>query len=151
MNLGTAFGAGLYETVMLLPSWFPNLRAKERGINSALMRETDPGRRFWGMVTTVPLTLVTLVNAYLAFHSSGPTRGWWLAAVLLVSLERLLTFTFFIPVALKLMRAETPATPAVLDLAAAWTTLNHVRNALTLLGWLMALGVYGACSPAAAV
>jgi hypothetical protein len=115
------------------------------------MRETDPGRRFWGMVTTVPLTLLTLANAHFAFHSSGPTRSWWLAAVLLVSLERILTFTFFIPVALKLMRAETPATSTVLDLAAAWATLNHVRSALTLLGWLMALGVHGACSSDAAV
>ena len=143
LNLGTAFGAGLYETVMLLPRWFPNLRTKERGINGALMRETDPGRRFWGMVTTVPLTLLTLANSYFALHASGPTRSWWLGAVLLVSLERLLTFTFFIPVALKLMRAETPATSAVLDLAAAWANLNHVRSALTLLGWLGALHVHG--------
>jgi hypothetical protein len=151
LNLGTAFGAGLYETAMLLPRWFPNLRTKERGINSALMRETDPGRRFWAMVTTVPLTLLTLANAYFAFHASRPTRSWWLAAVLLVSVERVLTFTFFIPVAIKLMRAETPATCTDLDLAASWANLNHVRSALTLFGWLGALHVHGMSSPYAAV
>ena len=62
INHGIAFGAGLYEQRVILPQWFS--RSSESGIrvNSAAMRRTDTGRRFWTFVTTVPLTLLTLAN-----------------------------------------------------------------------------------------
>ena len=62
INHGIAFGAGLYEQRIILPQWFS--RSSESGIcvNSAAMRSTDTGRRFWTFVTTVPLTLLTLAN-----------------------------------------------------------------------------------------
>ena len=62
INHGIAFGAGLYEQRVILPQWFS--RSSESGIcvNSAAMRSTDTGRRFWTFVTTVPLTLLTLAN-----------------------------------------------------------------------------------------
>jgi hypothetical protein len=143
MNLGTAFGAGLYETRMMLPLWFPRSSGGQPGINSKLMRENDAGRRFWGMVTTLPLTLLTLANLYLALQSSGPPRLPWLCAVAAVMLERILTFTFFIPVAVKFMRLQAAAPLSASALAALWINLNYARNLLILAGWLGALYVYG--------
>jgi hypothetical protein len=143
LNLGTAFGAGLYETLMVLPTWFPLQHGKPLAIDSKLMREADVGRRFWGMVTTLPLTLLTLANCYFALHASGPRRSYWLAAVAIVALERVLTFTFFIPAALAFMKLEAAASPAERKLAATWINLNYARNLLILAGWLCALYVFG--------
>jgi hypothetical protein len=143
VNLGTAFGAGIYETRMILPGWFPRPHGGQLGINSKLMRETDAGRRFWGMVTTLPLTLLTIANLYFALQSLGPPRLPWLLAVAAVTLERILTFTFFIPVAVRFMRLQAAAPPSAITLAAAWINLNHVRNLLILMGWVGALYVHG--------
>jgi hypothetical protein len=54
-NHGIAFSAGLYEQRVSF-RWFS--RSSESGIcvNSAAMRSTDTGRRFWKFVTTVRLT-----------------------------------------------------------------------------------------------
>jgi hypothetical protein len=146
INLGIAFGAGLYEAAMMLPLWFPQPHGERLGINSKFMREADAGRRFWGMVTTLPLTLLTLVNCYFALQATGSGRSSWLAAAAVVGLERAATFTFFIPVAVKFMRLESAATAADRKLAATWIKLNYVRNAIVLLGWTGALHAYGACT-----
>ncbi len=55
MNLGIAYGAGLYEKRIILPQWFS--RSGEAGfrVNSEAMRQTNTGLRFWAYVTTVPL------------------------------------------------------------------------------------------------
>ena len=62
IDLGIAFGAGLYGERVILPQWFA--RSPEGGlrVNSQAMRQTDTGRRFWAFVTTVPLALLTLAS-----------------------------------------------------------------------------------------
>ena len=72
MNLGIAFGAGLYEQRIILPQWFN--RSPESGlrVDSEAMRRTDAGREFWAYVTTVPLTLLTL--AVLSWPTSRKAR-----------------------------------------------------------------------------
>src|SRR5205814_6973080 len=107
INLGIAFGAGLYETRMIIPQWFSKNSVNELRVNSDAMRETDPGRRFWALVTTLSLTLVTLANLIAAWPSEGARHTWWLSASLIALVERIGTFTFFIPTAIKLMRDET--------------------------------------------
>ena len=139
INLGIAFGAGLYETRIILPQWF--IKSPESGfrVNSEAMRETDTGRKFWGFVTTMPLTLLTIANMVVALQSNGPMHDWWLAASLITLVERIGTFSFFIPTAIKLMHTETPPPSRVSSLVLLWKRMNYVRNALTLAGWLTAL------------
>ena len=100
INLGIAFGAGLYEQRIILPQWFT--RSSESGIrvNSAAMRSIDTGRRFWAFVTTGPLTLVTLANLAVAWQSQGPRHDWWLGAAAIPLVERIATFSYFIPTAI---------------------------------------------------
>ena len=139
INHGIAFGAGLYEQRIVLPQWFS--RSSESGIrvHSAAMRSTDTGRRFWAFVTTVPLTLLTLVNLPVAWQSQGPRHEWWLGAVVITLVERIATFAYFIPTALRLMRADALPSAQVAAMASQWMALNHVRAALALIGWLAAL------------
>lgn len=136
LYLGVAFGAGLYETRIVLPLWFER-SAEGYRVDEAAMLRTDVGRRFWGPVTTLPLTLLTFANLAAAWVAPPLRHNWWLAAALLALAERLSTFVFFIPMALRLQRAS--ASPATARLAAWWVRLNYGRVLLTLLAWLAAL------------
>lgn len=138
LNLGVAFGAGLYETRIVLPQWFSQSADGYR-VDSAAMQATDTGRRFWGMTTTLPLTLLTLASLYLAWRAPEPLHSWWLAAALLTLLERIGTFSFFIPTAIKLMSGQSMAPAKTNRLVGWWRVLNYVRILLTLLAWLAAL------------
>lgn len=139
VNHGIAFGAGLYEQRIVLPQWFD--RSSELGIrvDSAAMRRTDTGRRFWAFVTTVPLTMLTLANLVVAWQSQGPRHEWWLGAALITLVERITTFSYFIPRAVRLMQAEAIPPAKVEAMASQWMALNHVRTTLSLIGWLAAL------------
>lgn len=140
LNLGTAFGAGLYETRIVLPQWFKKTPDGRYIVNHQAMTETDTGRKFWGMVTTMPLSLLTIANLIVAWQSDAPRHDWWLVAGLIVLVERIGTFAFFIPTAIKLSKAVLDAGKTS-GTVAWWLRLNYVRNALTLMGWLAALYV----------
>lgn len=137
INLGLVFGAGLYETRIVLPLWFTK---KQDGyiVNPDSMRDIDTGRKFWSFASTVPLTLLTIVNLVYAWQAATPLQDWWLSASVIVLGERLSTFSFFIPTAIKLQKGNAPA-EKVSTLVSSWLALNYVRNALTLiaLGFLL--------------
>jgi hypothetical protein len=139
INLGIAFGAGLYEQRIILPQWFSRSSESSFRVNAAAMRGNDTGRRFWAFVTTVPLTLLTLANLVVAWKSQGQRHEWWLGAAVITLVERISTFSYFIPTALRLMRAEALPLAKVEAMASQWMGLNRVRAALALMGWLAAL------------
>jgi hypothetical protein len=129
INLGIAFGAGTYEARVVIPAWAdmpPRLWP-------------DTGVRFWVYVTTIPLTLLTIANLIAAWFAEQPIRRWHLAAGAIVFVERVLTFSYFIPAMLRLMQAQGPASFEVEQKLGEWLLLNHGRHALTLCGWLAAL------------
>ena len=139
INLGIAFGAGLYEQRIILPQWFSRSSQPGIRVDIAAMRSTDTGRRFWAFVSTVPLTLLTLANLAVAWTFQGQRHGWWLGAAVIALVERILTFSYFIPTAIRLMSAETLPRAKVEAMASRWMALNYVRGALGLIGWLAAL------------
>ena len=136
IDLGIASGAGLYEQRMIVPQWFSG---SPPHVDAEAMRRTDPGRKFWAWVTTVPLTLLTVASLVVAWRLQGPARDWWLAAAVITVGERIGTFGFFIPTALKLMNAEILPDFVAAPLASNWARLNLVRGALSLAGWLASL------------
>jgi hypothetical protein len=129
LDLGIAFGAGLYEARVVVPQW------------AAMPPATWPntGLLFWVYVTTGPLTLLAAGNAIAAWLDRGPGRAWWLSAVAIVVLERIATFAYFIPTMVRLMGAEGLARADVAAGLSQWLFLNHGRHALTLAAWLAAL------------
>jgi hypothetical protein len=137
INLGVAFGAGLLEHRIVFRRWLQSSPETGRHWHADAVRADDTGRRFWGFVTTVPLTVLTLANLYAAWAASGPVRVWWLAAALVALAERLFTFSYFIPTMMQLMNTED--SPAAVALASRWSKLNLVRHALGLAAWLAAL------------
>ena len=142
INLGIAYGAGLYEARIILPQWFPKSSDTEFRVDGDAMCQANTGLRFWAFVTTMPLSLLALANLVTALQSQGLRHEWWLAAAVITLVERIGTFGFFIPTALKLMRANTLPALTATKMASRWMCLNHVRNALVLLGWLAALKTF---------
>lgn len=139
MNLGMAFGAGLYEHRIVVPEW---LTAGEYGTgwNADAARRADTGRRFWAFVTTVPLTLLTFSNLVVGWRSAAPVRSWWIAAAVTAFAERIATFGYFIPTMIGLMDASGP--PEAAARAAQWSALNYWRHGLVFAAWICSLRAF---------
>ena len=129
INLGIAFGAGLYESRVVVPQW--------EDIPPQAWPNT--GLEFWVYVTTVPLTLLTLANLVAAWLEHGPRRRWWLAAVAISLVERIATFSYFIPTMIWLMGTADLSQAEVEAVLSQWLLLDYGRHVLTLAGWLAAL------------
>jgi|SRR6187399_2286597 len=136
INHGIALGAGLYESRMVVSPW---LDAVLRGDDARLV---DSGPRFWAFVTTMPLTLLTLASLVAAWQTPGARGAWWLGAASVTLVERIMTFSYFIPVMLKLQRGQVPPSAKVRASATRWANLNHLRSVLSLVAWLAALRAF---------
>jgi len=105
-------------------------------------RLPDSGRQFWALVTTVPLTLLTLASVAAAWQTQGPLGRWWLGAAVITLVERVMTFAYFIPGMLKLQRGQVSPGSNIRAAATRWARLNHVRSALSLAAWMAALRAF---------
>ncbi len=132
---GTIF-AGLYEMRIVVPPWIDSVLKGEAA------RFPDAGPRFWAFVTTVPLTLLTLASLVAAWHTPGARGSWWLGAAMTTLVERVMTFSYFIPTMLKLQRGQIVPESRVKAMASQWVKLNYVRAALSLGAWIAALKAF---------
>ena len=126
--LGIGFGAGLYESRIVVPMWAQT--PPESWVNT--------GTRFWAFVTSGPLTLVTIASLLVVWGYAGPSRAWWIAALAAVMVERALTFGYFIPTMISL-QGETGMSAATSARLATWSLANHLRHVLSFGAWLLAL------------
>jgi hypothetical protein len=141
INLGIAFGAGVYEHRIVVSRWISG--SPQAGVtwNAEVARRDDTGRRFWAFVTTVPLTLVTVANLAAASQAQGAVRVWWLVAGFMALADRAFTFSYFIPTMIGLMRTTNSA--ASVAVATAWWNFNYLRHAIVLIAWLASLKTFG--------
>ncbi len=140
INLGIAFGAGLYEARMALPRWIVSTPESGSHWNAQAARDDDTGLRFWAFVTTGPLTLLTLANVVAAWRAPAPVRKWWLGASLTALADRVLTAGYFIPTMVGLMAASD--SPETVARAVLWQNLNYLRHAILLAAWVAALKTF---------
>jgi hypothetical protein len=139
LNLGVALGAGLYEARVMLPQWTRPASGAGFHWDAELARRTDPGVKFWAFVTTGPLTLLTVASLAAAWRTPGLRGAWWLTAAVIVLLERVATFGYFIPAMLRLQRDEAVPEPALRARVSRWLLLNYIRNAAYLAAWVAAM------------
>lgn len=142
INLGIAFGAGLYESRIVVPQWISFSSETGYHWNAEAARQANTGLNFWVCVTTVPLTLLTLANLIAAWRAQGATRRWWMGAAVTALADRVFTFSYFIPTMLKLMRDRALSESEAVSLALQWVNLNYVRHAIVLVAWLAALKTF---------
>jgi hypothetical protein len=136
LNLGIAFGAGVYEHRIVVHRW---MTAGTRWNADAALHD-DTGRRFWAFVTTGPLTLLTVANLIAGWNAGDTARAWWIAAAIAALADRALTFGYFIPTMIRLMRM--PDSAQARETALGWLRVNHIRHALTLTAWLLSLQAF---------
>jgi len=130
--LGIGFGAGIYESRIVLPQW----------IHIPPDQWQNTGLLFWVYVTTIPLTILTILCAFAAWRDNSLMRSWWLSSVGVIILERIFTFSYFIPGMIRMMGPQAlPETEIAAELTE-WMFLNHGRHLLTLTGWLLALKAF---------
>src|SRR5215475_8495046 len=109
INLGIAFGAGLYESRITVPQWLSFSAGSGYRWNAEAARQANVGLRFWVYVTTVPLSVFTLLSLVIAWWAPIEVRNWWLAAVAAVLIDRVMTFAYFNPTMLDLMNSPMSA------------------------------------------
>lgn len=140
INIGIAFGAGVYEGRIVFNHWLVSSPDSSLHWNAEAVRRDNTGVRFWVFVTTAPLTLLTLANLAAGWRARGALRGWWMGAALAALADRVFTFSYFIPTMVGLMQA--PDSPEAVAAAAQWGNLNYVRHAIVLTAWLAALRAF---------
>lgn len=140
IDLGIAFGAGLYEGGIVVTRWLSATPDSVLHWNAEAARRDDTGLRFWVFVTTGPLTLLTLANLIAAWRSVGPARAWWLGAGVAALADRVFTFSYFVPTMIRLMAA--PDSAESVATATRWASWNYVRHAIVLTAWLAALKAF---------
>jgi hypothetical protein len=121
-------GAGLYEQRVVISQW----------ANLPPRAWPNTGLTFWAYVTTVPLTLLTIANLIAAWLDRSVRHKWWLTAAGIVFLERIVTFSYFIPKMIALTSSDLPAAEVNAGLSH-WLLFNHGRHILSFAGWLAAL------------
>jgi hypothetical protein len=140
INLGVVFGAGVYEHRIVVSRWIDSSGGAGAHWDAEAALRDDTGRRFWAFVSTVPLTLLTLLNLWAARRADGALRVWWLSAGCAALLDRVFTFSYFIPTMIGLMGA--PDSPESAAIATRWSNLNYVRHAIVFAAWLAALKAF---------
>jgi Domain of unknown function (DUF1772) len=123
-----AFGAGLYEARVVIPQW----------ANLPPRKWPNTGILFWVYVTTIPLTLLTVANLFAAWLEPSSKRKWWIWAAVIIMLERIATFAYFIPTMVGLMSSDQSDTAVKAGLSR-WLLFNYGRHVLTFFGSLLAL------------
>lgn len=142
INLGIAFGAGLYESRIVVPDWIDATSKAGYFWNAEAARRDNTGLRFWVYVTTIPLTLLTVLSLIFARQAEGAARFWWLLAAFASFADRILTFAYFIPTMVKLINDGSLPQSKSAAIAVQWVNLGYVRHALVLIAFLAALKAF---------
>ena len=93
INLGIAFGAGIYEARIVIPGF----------ADAPPHTWPNTGLLFWGLRHHGPSHPVDSGQHLCGIEIPGPQRKWHLAAVGILIVERLATFSYFIPTMAGLM------------------------------------------------
>jgi hypothetical protein len=145
--LGIEIGAGLYETLVVLPLWTlspPDSVIEYYKHNAAAPQfALNAGGRFWMFFT--PLTGLTALLALLSgFRTNPKHRRWRVIGSVLALIVVAATFAWFVPNIMKLYSEAvlTMSPDELTTLTNQWVRLNWVRVAVYLSGWLCALRAF---------
>src|SRR5690348_11930719 len=133
--LGIEIGAGLYETLVVLPLWTtapPDSVTAYYQHNSANPQfALNAGGRFW-MGATPLVGLLALATLLSGFRTRPQHRQWRIAGTVLALVVVLSTFAWFVPNIIRLTGKDVMAMSAaeVTSLTRSWVHLNWVRVVL---------------------
>ena len=141
--LGIEIGAGLYETLVVLPLWAlapPDSVVAYHQHNVAYPQfALNAGGRFW-MVNT-PLTGLLAIAAFITgLKTRREHRQWRVAATVLALIVVISTFAWFVPNIIILGQGGAGLSgEQITSLTNRWVRLNWVRVVVYLTAWLSGL------------
>jgi hypothetical protein len=135
--LGIELGAGLYETLVVLPTWTPDPLASYLHSTEFPQYAITAGPRFW-MFQTPFLGLVSLVTIVTGLRTEPEHRIWRMLGAGSALFVVVATFVWFVPNLLSLIGEGVTKMSAeqASSLTTTWTRLNWVRVAVYSAAWL---------------
>jgi hypothetical protein len=138
--MGLQIGAGLYETLVLVPLW------SSAPPQSIVTYQTEPlapdAHLFWSFMTPL-VGVLSLINVIVAWREAGPHRRWWLAGAGVSLAMVIVTFSYFVPLFIKVFprAAQLPAAE-VQARVRWWVRLNWLRAVVLIAAWLALLNAF---------
>lgn len=145
--LGIELGAGLYETLVVVPVWsaaIPDSVTAYYQLNVTQPQfALNAGPRFW-MFFTPTLGLLSIATLLSARGTNSLHRKWRVAGAGLTLFVVLCTFAWFVPNIIKLLGPDvlTMTREDLASTANAWVNLNWVRVMLGVSAWLLSLRAF---------
>lgn len=138
--LSIEVGAGLYETLVIIPMWMGG--APDSVIKYYELYAVNPqfalraGERFW-MFFTPSVGLFALATLLSSFKTSPQHRKWRLIASGLSFFVVVVTFAWFVPNILRLtFEVPTMSPTEITTTANRWVILNYIRCVLAVTAML---------------
>ncbi|HTR39913.1 MAG TPA: hypothetical protein VMH80_28770 [Bryobacteraceae bacterium] len=138
---GIAIGGGIYEVRAVYPNWKRDPKPATLARRLKESSQMSAGRRFWPFVSPL-LAVLSLLNIWAAFETTGVIRRVWLAAAAAVAIRSIAGYSYFVPT--MMLKFEKPETTTPRDLERAvrrWTSLSPWRLYLEFPAWIAALWV----------
>ena len=145
--LGIEIGAGLYETLVVMPLWDiapPDSVRAYYQLNAANPQfALDAGHKFW-MFSTPLVGLTALATLLSGLRTHPLHRKWRIAGTILALVVVASTFAWFVPNIIRLYGKDvmTMSDGELTSLTNWWVRLNWVRVVLYSAGWLCALRAF---------
>ena len=144
MALGLELGAGMYETLVVMPVWSlgppESVTAYYQHNAAAPQFALNAGGRFWIFFTPL-VGLLSIATLLSGLRTAPEHRKWRIAGSVLALLVVVSTFAWFVPNIIKLT-GPTVMTMSPEDVASTtnwWVRLNWVRAAAYFAAWIAAL------------
>src|SRR6476661_1398381 len=134
--LGIELGAGIYETLVVLPTWTPDPLASYRHSVEFPQYAITAGPRFW-MFQTPFLGLVSLVTIITGLRTEPEHKTWRMVAAGLALFVVVSTLAWFVPNLLSLIGEGVTKMSAkqIAGTTAMWTRLNWIRVVVYSAAW----------------
>ena len=132
-------GGGLYEFLVIYPRWRKNVSPANLAQKLQDSGQATANRRYWPFISPV-LTLLSIINIVLALQYTGPAHISWLTASLIIFINRVITFSYFVPTMIrKFGHPEKIDAEQLRKAVRVWTSLSPLRILIELSAWSFAI------------
>lgn len=136
LTVTLSLGGGLYEVLVVYPNWRHNVDPSTLRDKLESSGQNLAAKRFWPLASPAQ-GLLAIVNIVLAYNFVGPAHCFWLFASVIVFVNRLITFIYFIPAIIKISKPENIAQTKLQAMVNRWTALSPLRLLPELAAWLI--------------
>ncbi len=128
-------GGGLYESLVIYPRWKRDVTPENLVQKLKDSGQARANRRFWPFISPLQ-ALLAILNLVLAWRYTGNAHTAWLIAALIIVVNRVITFSYFVPTMVRKFERPEGLDAAWLKKAVKlWTSLSPFRIVIEFLAW----------------